>query len=214
MKEYGLYDVKNNEECVYFGTIKEISKFLNCKPCSLHSHLTRKRRGFINLLKHKYELIEIDDISDEEIERICKKINNEEIFKELILSFAELEEITTVEEELKKFKVFDECKWIIKGKIDSIKGIDEEWKQIPGFTYSISNYGEIRNDKNGKIKASRVKNFMLVVDLYKDAKRYTINVVRIEANLFIRPLQKNERVKHKDRDSRNNYIGNLEIVKI
>ena len=214
MKEYGLYDVKDYETCVYFGTVKEIAKFLNCKTASIYCHITRKKRGFINLLKHKYDLIEIQDIDEKQYERISIKKSNQEIFKEALLSFTELEKLTTVDEELKKFKVFDEFKWELKGRIDKVMGHEEKWKQIPEFQYSISNYGRIRNDKNKKIKESRYKNYMLVVDLYKNSKRFTMNVVRMEANLFLRPLFKNERVRHKDNDSRNNYIGNLEIIKI
>ena len=37
-------------------------------------------------------------------------------------------------------------------------GEDEEWKKIPQFDYSISNYGQIRNDKNGTMKKVRRHN--------------------------------------------------------
>ena len=96
--------------------------------------------------------------------------------------------------------------------MNNVMETEEVWKKIPEFEYSISNYARIRNDKNGKIKGTRIKNYMLVTDLYKNGQRYMLNVVRMEVHLFIRPLEKNERIKHIDGDSRNNFINNLEIV--
>lgn len=91
-------------------------------------------------------------------------------------------------------------------------GTDEIWKKIPDYNYSISNYGRIRNDANNKIKSVRRKNYMLVTDLYKDGKRYMLNVIRMQAELFIRHVEDYERVWHKDGDVRNNFIDNIEIV--
>lgn len=59
VKEYGLYDIKDNEQCVYLGTLKEISNYLNCNYDGLRSYLTRKRQGKQHLFQHRYEIIEI-----------------------------------------------------------------------------------------------------------------------------------------------------------
>lgn len=93
-----------------------------------------------------------------------------------------------------------------------ITGEDEEWKKIPQFEYSISNYGQIRNDKTGKMKKVRRHKWQVTTDIYKDGKRYTLSVPRLEACLFIRKVEKNEIVIHIDGQAMNNYYKNLEIV--
>ena len=201
MKEYALYDVKDYEQLVYMGTIREISEYLNCYIGSLRSYLTRKKRGEQKLLQRRYELIEIMETEEQNIEK--PKKSNKELWREIIKAFTENKP---------QFEIFDHFNYEIKGLMNKVMKREETWIQIPQFEYSISNYARIRNDKNGKIKEARRKNYMLVVDLYKEGKRYTINVVRLEATLFIRPLLKNERVRHIDGDSRNNFINNLEIV--
>ena len=207
MKEYGLYDVKDYEQCVYIGNIKEISNFLNTTPNSLRSYITHRKKGErTGLLKRRYELIEIT----EEGEEIPIK-SNKEIFNEMIKLFGEVEK-KSLKEEISKFEVFDEINWIIKGLKDKAMGEDEEWKKIPDFEYSLSNYGHIRNDKNGKLKGTRYHKWMIIVDLYKDGKRYTMNVPRMEANLFIRQVLETERVGFIDGDKRNMFYKNLKIV--
>lgn len=93
-----------------------------------------------------------------------------------------------------------------------ITGEDEEWKKIPQFEYSISNYGQIRNDKTGTMKKVRRHKWQVTTDIYKDGKRYTLSVPRLEACLFIRKVEKNEIVIHIDGQAMNNYYKNLEIV--
>ncbi len=208
MKEYGIYDLKDDEQCVYIGTIKEVSEFLNCKESSLKSYLSRKRNNKgSGLLARRYQLIEINE--DEEFED--KRKTNEEIFQEIINSFEE-KKTESLKEEIAKFKIFDEFNWMIKGLKDKVMGEEEIWKKIPQFEYSISNYGHIKNDKNGKLKSLRYHRWIVQVDIYKDGKRYTVNVPRLEAHLFIRKVKENERVVFKDGDRRNLYYKNLKIV--
>lgn len=57
---YGLYNMKDNEQCEYFGTIGEIAKYLGLKPNSLSVYLVRKKHGINFLIKHKYDLIEME----------------------------------------------------------------------------------------------------------------------------------------------------------
>lgn len=202
MKIYALYDMKEFEQCVIVGNIKEVSKFLGEKVGSLRSYLTRKKNGRQNLLKHRYELTEIVENFYEEETEILHKKNNNEIFQELLEIF-KIKPIV--------FPEFDELKWKLKGFVDKII-IDEEWKEIDGTNYSISNYGRVRNDKNNKIKSLRWHKWILQVDIYKNGKRYTCGVARLTANYFIRQVKENERVTYIDGDARNNYYKNLKIV--
>ncbi len=210
MKEYGIYDVKDNEQCLYIGNINEVAEFLNCSNDSLRSYLTRKKNGEQSLLQRRYELIEIKEEGNE-IEEHTKRKSGRELFKELVKELSELDEILTLEQEIAKFEVFDKFKWTLKGIVDKVI-IDEEWKKIPEFNYSLSNYGRVRNDKNGKLMRLRYHKWRIQTDIYKDGKKYTINVPRLCANLFIRKVESDERVTFFDGDKRNTYYKNLKIV--
>lgn len=159
----------------------------------------------LKYVKAKYDLVEM---TDEEKEETPQK-TNKEFWQNILNTFGYIN--STPEEEIKKFKIFDEFNWYIKGRVNEVM-YDEEWKQIPGFAYSLSNWGRVRNDKNGKLKAVRNHRWVIQVDIYKDGKRYTVNVPRMEANLFIRPVKDNERVTYIDGDRRNNWYKNLKIV--
>ncbi len=198
MKFYGLYDLKEYEQCVFVGSIKEIAEFINENVSSLRSYLSKHKKGQIKLIKHRYELVEIieKDIEEKPVK------NGKEAFQLLV---------EMCQEEKLEFEIFDEFKWMLKGMVDQVM-LEEEWKKIPQFNYSLSNYGRIRNDKNGKIKSARFHRWIIQTDIYKDGKRYTIDVPRMEASLFIRPLKPNERVTYIDGDKRNNYYKNLKIV--
>lgn len=98
---YGLYDVKDYEQCVFIGTIREISNFLNYSQSTLRSYLTRKKTGEYKLLAHKYELIKINENDDIEEETNTKK----DIFMELIEIFRPPKI---------KFPIFDETEWKLK----------------------------------------------------------------------------------------------------
>lgn len=207
IKKYGIYDLKEDEQCIYIGTMSEVSKFLNYNKDTLWSYLSRKKHDRSLLISHRYEIVEV--IEEEQQEE--KRKTDQEVFEELIKSFTGQRSITTLKEEISKFKIFDEVKWIVKGLADKVI-IEEEWKKIPQFDYSISNYGRIRNDKNGKLKSLRYHRWMIQVDIYKDGKRYTIDVPRLEAMLFIRKVERNERVSYIDGDRRNLYYKNLKII--
>jgi hypothetical protein len=135
-----------------------------------------------------------------------QKEKDKAIFKQILDVFT-----VSVEQVLNQFEIFDELKWELKATKDR-KIIDEEWKQIEDFNYSISNYGRLRNDKNGKIMSIRYTNWRLQGDIYKDGKKYTINIPRVEASLFIRKVLPEERITYYDGDKRNNYYKNLKIV--
>lgn len=169
IKEYGIYDLKEDEQCIYIGTMSEVSKFLNYNKDTLWSYLSRKKHDRSLLISHRYEIVEV--IEEEQQEE--KRKTDQEVFEELIKSFTGQRSITTLKEEISKFKIFDEVKWIVKGLADKVI-IEEEWKKIPQFDYSISNYGRIRNDKNGKLKSLRYHRWMIQVDIYKDGRKKKI----------------------------------------
>lgn len=93
-----------------------------------------------------------------------------------------------------------------------ITGEDEEWEIIKGFNYSISNYGIIKNNTTGKIKALRNGIWGYQVNLWSNSKAKMFTISRLVANYFIREVKENERVRHIDGQTKNNYYKNLEIV--
>lgn len=66
IKEYGIYDLKEDEQCIYIGTMSEVSKFLNYNKDTLWSYLSRKKHDRSLLISHRYEIVEV--IEEEEIE--------------------------------------------------------------------------------------------------------------------------------------------------
>lgn len=197
-KVYAVYDTKNQEECIgVFDKVQDIAEYFNMTKGSILSDISKK-----NKIKHRYEIIRINNI-DEDTPEIINKKSNEEIFRELINTF---------KTERVKFEIFDSFKWELKGVKDKVI-IDEEWKQIEKFHYSLSNYGRVRNDITGKIKNPRFHNWILQVDIYENGKRYTVNIKRAVANYFIREVLKDEKVISIDGDIRNNFYKNLKIVK-
>lgn len=129
-----------------------------------------------------------------------RKINHEIIFKEMV-------EIFKVEKP--KFKIFFPHDYVPEIKTT---GEDEKWKKIEGFNYSVSNYGMIKNNTSGKIKALRNGIYGYQVNLWNKSKGKMFTLSRTVANYFIREVKENERVRHIDGCIRNNYYKNLEIV--
>lgn len=48
--------------------------------------------------------------------------------------------------------------------------------------------------------------------LWQNSKSYTVTISRLVANMFIRKVEKDERVTHINGDIRDNYYKNLKIV--
>lgn len=88
---------------------------------------------------------------------------------------------------------------------------NEQWKKIRKFNYEISNYGRIRNLTTKKIKQQKFQRYGMQVILWDKSYGYTFTVSRLVAIYFIRPLDVNERVFHKDKNIRNNHYLNLKI---
>lgn len=199
INEYAIYDMEDYEQLVYSGTMQQVANYLECSPGAIRSWISHRKRGKRDGYIHKrYEIVKVEE---EDIEEKPIK-TNAEIFQDLINTFRP----TKVE-----FEVFDDFKWQLKGIKDKVI-IDEEWTQIEKTHYSLSNYGRVRNDKNGKIKSPRYHRWIVQVDIYENGKRYTIDIKRLVAHYYIRPLKKTEKVRTIDGDIRNNYYKNLEIV--
>ena len=185
----------------------------------LAEDLRTTQKELLNIIENLKAIGMIDvykNIPDEEWEKLERQTDEQIRFKyykysETINKKYFMEILEFFEPKKPKFLIFDQVNYELKGIKDSVI-IDEKWKKIPNFDYSMSNYGRTRNDKTKKIKSARIHRWMVQTDIYKNGKRYTISVPRAVASLFIRPLESWERVKYIDGDKRNNYYKNLEIV--
>ena len=88
----------------------------------------------------------------------------------------------------------------------------EIWKNIECFEeYSVSNFGNIRNNKTGRILKPRkhTGGYMRII-LCKDKKHYDRYIHRLVAQAFISNPNNLPEVNHKDEDKTNNCVENLE----
>lgn len=199
-KEYAVYDMKDYEQCVRIGTMKEIAEFLNCSSDSIWSYISHKKAGRREGLIHRrYDVVQV--IDDEEEKEIAVK-TNAEIFRELINVFRI---------EKHNFEVFDSFNDEVKRRKDMVV-VGEEWQSIKDFNYSVSNYGRVKNNTTNKFKELRVGRYGFQINLWDKSKSKMFTMSRLVANYFIREVKENEKVRHIDGDIRNNYYKNLEIV--
>ena len=87
----------------------------------------------------------------------------------------------------------------------------ETYKKIQGYeNYSVSDFGNVRNDKTGRIKtAGANKNGYIRVDLTKDGITKHIHTHQLVALTFIPNLENKPHVDHIDNNRINNNITNL-----
>lgn len=90
----------------------------------------------------------------------------------------------------------------------------ELWKQVSNFeNYSVSNLGKVRNDKQRRLKATRLDHDGYEkVDLYSNGNRKTYRVHRLVAENFIPNDSNKPVINHKDGIKTNNQVSNLEWV--
>ena len=88
----------------------------------------------------------------------------------------------------------------------------EEWKKIEGFpVYSVSSFGNVRNDKTGRfLKAVLNNSGYYQVCLYNDKIRKNFCVHRLVASAFIENPSNYPMINHKDEVKTNNNASNLE----
>jgi len=90
--------------------------------------------------------------------------------------------------------------------------IFEEWRKIDSFDgYSVSNYGQIRTDKTGRILALNENQFgVLQVGLMRDGVQYHRSVPLLVAKAFIsRDKEPFDTPINLDGDRHNNQVDNL-----
>lgn len=78
--------------------------------------------------------------------------------------------------------------------------------------YEVSDLGEVRNIKTGRILKQKLRNGYLAVNLSNEGKVTTYNVHRLVAEAFLDNPDNKEQVNHKDEIKTNPAAYNLEYV--
>lgn len=92
--------------------------------------------------------------------------------------------------------------------------LNEIWKEIPEYGYEVSTLGNVRNKRSGHVLSPRVQSNgkYLFVSLWKNNKEKHFRVHRLVATAFIENPENKSQVNHKDKDTTNNHVDNLEWV--
>ena len=86
----------------------------------------------------------------------------------------------------------------------------ETYKIIEGFeNYSVSDYGNVKNNKTGRIMKTRVNFGYIIIDMRVNKQTYTKRVHILMAIAFITNPDGKLCVDHIDNDKSNNQIANL-----
>lgn len=114
-------------------------------------------------------------------------------------------------------KVYSErmANYKISKSKENASDLKVEWKLIEGFDgiYSVSNYGEVRNNRTGKLmKPSKNEKGYLHINLTKNGKRKAMRINRLVAQVFIPNPENKPQVNHIDFNRENNCVNNLEWV--
>lgn len=213
IKEFNKIYIAKYSESVDIG---EIAYTLNTTSKKIvDSILELKRSGLYEIYKN---------ISDEEWEKLENKSNtyikekyllqykekNKAMFKQILDVFA-----VDINEVIIQFPIFKYKKdYFDRDYFYEENYEGEEWKQIGDLNYLLSNYGRIKNKTTKKLKQLKYNKFGMQVLLWQNSKSYTITISRLVANLFIRKVDKSERVFHKNNNIRDNYYKNLYIEKV
>ena len=99
--------------------------------------------------------------------------------------------------------------------------MQEQWKDIPGYEglYQISNTGKVKSFKKPTkfncpdefiLKNTVANNGYVQVTLYKSAEKHKFLVHRLVAEAFIPNPNNFPQINHKDENTENNCVDNLE----
>ena len=89
----------------------------------------------------------------------------------------------------------------------------EEWKQINNYdNYEVSNLGNVRNSKTGRMLKLTCRGGYLFTGLCKNSNTKTCPVHRLVALAFIDNPENKPQVNHIDKNRLNNNISNLEWI--
>ena len=86
----------------------------------------------------------------------------------------------------------------------------ERWKQIDGYDYEVSDQGNVRNMRTGKILKPKKHGGYLRVGLYKNGKEKNCFIHRLVAETFIPNPENKATVNHINEIKTDNRVVNLE----
>lgn len=171
--------------------------------------------GLLEIYKNitDYEWEKLENKTDEYILAkylVKSRKYNKKVFEELVNAFK-----INFNEVIREFPVYQLKKETFDFNYFQENNYEgEEWRQIGQLNYEISNYGRIKNITTKKIKQLKFNKYGMQVLLWQNSKSYTITISRLVAEMFIKPLNKNERVFHINNNIRDNYYKNLEIKQV
>lgn len=87
-----------------------------------------------------------------------------------------------------------------------------KWVKIKYFTnYSVSEFGDVRNDKTGRIlKQCLKKTGYVKYCLHENGKAYHFSAHRLVAKHFLDKVEGKDFVNHIDENKQNNHFSNIE----
>ena len=92
------------------------------------------------------------------------------------------------------------------------KAQEEQWSDIEGTNYAVSNLGEVINKKNNRaLRACMNGRGYLQVVLYKGGVRFTRRVHTLVAQAFLADYNKDFEVLHKNTNQNDCSAGNLKM---
>ena len=87
---------------------------------------------------------------------------------------------------------------------------EEEYRQIEGYEYSISNFGNVRNDKTGRIMSPRLDTRgYLQCGITKNSKRNHYSIHRLVAIAFLENPDNLLEIDHINQIKTDNRVENL-----